>query len=714
MKNIFRILVMLFLVSPLLFSQHLAVKTEMKPIIDGTLDDCWERASKFDSFKQITPNILGDPTVRTEGYFLYDEENIYMAMKVYQSKNTIHASNGRKDSEFIFEGDFAGFNIDPMNNGSTAYFFDINPVNAVADGSIAEDGTLNTEWDGDFVSAVNVTEDYWIAEIQIPLNTLNFQAKDIQDWGILFYRNYTQNQEKITSHLTDIHNPHRLSNFDKITGLEDLKKSKQFRLMPYIYATNYNDYNSSYSFNKGKAGGEVLYSPNSSFLMLATINPDYAQLESDKEIINVSDLPTEYPEKRPFFTESSDFYPGAAVNTRNITDIKVGLKLKQLNQYFKYDVTGVVDKSENNWLLSNFKLSDNTTYLAEVITGLKNNHSRNDYNITTHMVGWFWDKKMWAYNWFGTINNPAGGKNEFETVNAVKWKSRHWETGIYSHYLSQFYNPNIIGSNYLSNQLTNETWLQYTMTNETGFFRDQVLGLFVFFYDLTSSPGNDYTTYEIDYISNVHLGDLLGNWTITIAEIPDIRQNFRYRKADDFGQNEIFEDAFSKFILITDKTGGMLFDVKSDYSKSIGFSFCMDNADIRKSEAVNIKSELFWKINSSTLIKYSLDYINIAGSSYQDPYRQYIHRIQAEYNLTDKINIRGIVQPNISRLPETDNYRNTIQAFNITFTWEYMPGSFIYLVYNKYEDYGQSYVQPKMTLENNQSFILKFNKMLQF
>jgi hypothetical protein len=282
MKNIFRILVMFFLISPLFFSQQLAIRTETKPSIDGRLDDCWERASKFGSFKQITPDILGEPTVRTEGYFLYDEENIYMAMKVYQLKSTIHASNGRKDSEFITEGDFAGFIIDPMNNGSTAYFFYINPVNAVEDGSIAEDGTLNTEWDGDFVSAAKVTEDYWIAEVKIPLNTISFQDKQIQDWGILFYRNYAQNQEQITSRLTDIHNPRRLSNLDKIAGLEGLKKSKQFRLMPYVYATNYNDYNSDYSFNKGKAGGEVLYSPNSSFLMLATINPDYAQLESDK------------------------------------------------------------------------------------------------------------------------------------------------------------------------------------------------------------------------------------------------------------------------------------------------------------------------------------------------------------------------------------------------------------------------------------------------
>jgi hypothetical protein len=167
----------------------------------------------------------------------------------------------------------------------------------------------------------------------------------------MFSRYYARNQEKVINRLTDIHQPYRVANFYKITGLKGLKKTDNVRFTPYLYSTNEVDRFASTSLYKGKAGADLNFSPNSSMKILGTVNPDYAQLETDKEIINVSDLPTEYPEKRPFFYESSEFYPGAAVITRNIVDIKTGLKIIKTGGLFNYDLTGVLDGENNQWLL---------------------------------------------------------------------------------------------------------------------------------------------------------------------------------------------------------------------------------------------------------------------------------------------------------------------------------------------------------------------------
>ncbi|MGE5457779.1 MAG: DUF5916 domain-containing protein, partial [Methanococcaceae archaeon] len=487
-----------------------------------------------------------------------------------------------------------------------------------------------------------------------------------------------------------------------------------FRLLPYVYSTNENNYLSNSSVYKGKIGGEFFYTPNSSMQILATINPDYAQLETDKEVINVSDLPTEYPEKRPFFTESSDFYPGAAVNTRNITDIKAGLKVKELSDLLKYDITGVLDYDENKWLLSNIKYTDNVSYLAEIIGGLKNHLSRNDYNITSHVMGWLYDKRLSVYDWFGTINNPLTKKNEFETVNAIKWKSRSWDLGIWSHYRSKLYNPNIVGSNYLSNLVTYKTWLNYSVINESGFIRSATFGVTTNYNELTSPRSNSFTTVDITSNNVLHINDLLGNWSFQITFSPGLNQKFRYRKTGNYDESKIFEDAFSKFVLIEDAANSMSFNLQSDYSKELGFSFNFNNANVRQSKADNLDAEVYWKIGSNSLIKYSLGYVNIAGSSFQNKYEQVIHRLQAEYNLTDKLNIRAIIQPNISKLPNDNHYENRIQAYNITLSWEFKQGSFLYMVYNNYKNSEKEYFNPQRILDNTQSIILKLNKSLSF
>ena len=711
-----KVIFLFFLVlnSILLYSQTRAVRTNIKPKIDGVLEEVWQNASKFTSFKQVEPEILANATIRTEAYFLYDEENLYIAVKSFQDMKTIRSSNARKDADIVWESDYVTFSVDPLDNFAQAFFFTVNAANAVGDGFADEGGVTYTEWDGIFFSAARISNDYWTVEMRIPLSTLNFQDKEVQDWNVTFYRHYSQNQEIDASSLVDVNGPYRLTNYNKLTGLTGLEKTFKFRITPYIYSHDKDDFLSGSNDIKGKAGGEVRYSPSSSMTILATFNPDYAQIETDKEVINVTDLPTEYPEKRPFFIESSDFYPGAAVNTRNIVDIKAGVKVRKLGDLLKYDVTGVLDGDNNQWLLSNIKLSESNSYIAEVIGGIKNQKSRYDYNVTTHLQKWFLDKRISLSNWVGTINSPVRGYNEWEVFTGAGWNTRNFAVSFSNHIKSKFYNPNIVGWNYLSNLNKYTLSIRYSIINESGFFRTVNFKSTSVLYDLVTPAGNSYLDNGISIESFLHLNDYLGNWSLNFYYYPPITQKFRYRNIEGYDNKLIYEDEISRFVLVDDKFSSISLELISDNSKNIGFSLFFDNSHVRKSKANLVSSEVYWKITPTSFVKYSLDFINIIGSDFQDKFEQIIHRIHMEYNITDKINIRAIIQPNTWKMPESNNLKNISSAYNLTLSWQYMPGSFIYFVYSNYKNSTGSDVAPETVTNSGHTFVLKINKSFSF
>ena len=228
-----KVIFLFFLVlnSILLYSQTRAVRTNIKPKIDGVLEEVWQNASKFTSFKQVEPEILANATIRTEAYFLYDEENLYIAVKSFQDMKTIRSSNARKDADIVWESDYVTFSVDPLDNFAQAFFFTVNAANAVGDGFADEGGVTYTEWDGIFFSAARISNDYWTVEMRIPLSTLNFQDKEVQDWNVTFYRHYSQNQEIDASSLVDVNGPYRLTNYNKLTGLTGLEKIRKISVM---------------------------------------------------------------------------------------------------------------------------------------------------------------------------------------------------------------------------------------------------------------------------------------------------------------------------------------------------------------------------------------------------------------------------------------------------------------------------------------------------
>ena len=80
-----------------------------------------------------------------------------------------------------------------------------------------------------------------------------------------------------------------------------------------------------------EAGINFKYGFTSNLTLDFTYNPDFSQIESDRQQIEVNQrFPVQYPELRPFFLEGRDIYqvasPGGAtiIHTRTIVDPRYG------------------------------------------------------------------------------------------------------------------------------------------------------------------------------------------------------------------------------------------------------------------------------------------------------------------------------------------------------------------------------------------------------
>lgn len=684
MENVLRVLMIALLSAGPLAAQSTAVRTAEPPRIDGSLEEVWKTGLRFSAFKKIEPSLEGDPSVRTEAYFLYDEHNVYMAARLYQPADSIHGGEGRRDSTAVWDGDYVLFAIDPQASGDSAYYFAVNAAGAIGDGILDSHGQEKPEWDGVFAQAVSVLADGWSVEIRLPLTSISFQSKEIQEWGFLAMRRHAQKRERLVSHLNDPNSPYRIDTFHRIEGLEGLARAARIQASPYVYAARAYEGDPGASDSDAKTGLDLKYTPNAALSVLATVNPDYAQLESDREIINVTDVPSSYPEKRPFFTESNDLYPGLAVNTRNIEQIQAGVKLRHVLPRLRYDISSVYDGEDALWLLGDLRFSDNKSYHAELIAGMRDDGADRDYNVTGHARTWFFDRRLTAYTWYGTVNSAAGAGNEFESVNSVKWITRTLNAGVWTHFKSKLYDPGVLGHHTLSNQIIVSSWIGGSLFRENGRVRRLSPELKLDYTTLYEDAGeivpwSAQLTATIE--TELRLSEKLGNWTFVLTAQPGTHQLFRYRNTAASELERPFEDAYGRFALVRSSRPGVTIELQSDSTRSFGASARYSIAPVRGSSAHDLRADLYWRPANSTALSYGLDAIDVAGSDFQLPYRETIHRLKIERTIRGTLNIRAVVRHHAREQRKSGS--ETEISTNLTAAWRIRPDTTLYVLYNE-------------------------------
>jgi len=278
--------------------------------IDGELDEpAWQHAEKSTPFWRKFPSDHILPKNQTEVTVSYDEQFIYFAFTEYDNGTRVVQSLKRDGGHD--NNDAVGIILDPINQRTSGFYFVVNPYNAQSDDQLnGGSSDLTLSWDNKWYSATKRYADRWTAEIAIPFKTLRY-TQDRLIWGINFLRSDLTANEYST--WTDM--PLNFRSFDLgYTGALVWDRTPpatkgNIAFVPYITGeSNSNRQDSLSAKTNGNAGFDAKVALSSSLNVDLTVNPDFSQVEVDRQVTNLTRYSIFFPERRTFFLENADLF----------------------------------------------------------------------------------------------------------------------------------------------------------------------------------------------------------------------------------------------------------------------------------------------------------------------------------------------------------------------------------------------------------------------
>jgi len=286
-------------------------KITSKIIVDGELnDEGWQEPAIADSFINKWPTDTGKAKLQTEVKIVYDNQFIYFGIKAdLGNKPPVIQSLKRDVNPYYSDG--VSVVLDPSGKNTSGYTFGVNAAGAQMEG-IVQVNSASFEWDAKWYSQGKISSTYWTAELAIPFKSLRF-PKSLDHWGINFIRNDMTNNCFSTWNQVPIQffgaNLNCLGEIIFGDAVPKLRSNNAF--IPYVSGRAY-EANGNYalSFN---AGLDAKIAIHSSLNLDATINPDFSQVDVDRQIINLDRFDVLLPERRTFFLENSDLFTNMAL-----------------------------------------------------------------------------------------------------------------------------------------------------------------------------------------------------------------------------------------------------------------------------------------------------------------------------------------------------------------------------------------------------------------
>ncbi len=328
-----------------------------KPSIDGRLDDtCWKTGNWAGDFTQWIPKEGAKPSQPTEINILYDDQNVYVAIRCYDSEpEKINRRAGRRDE---LSGDMAGITFDSYHDKRTGFEFDMTAAGQKIDMILTNPMDADFNWNAVWFGKVAMEDSAWTIEMEIPLSQLRYSNEEEQVWGMHVWRWIDRYQEESDWEPQTSTGPGMLYLFGELRGIKGLKKSQRIELMPYASGKmkTYKKEPGNPFADKGRSpfgniGLDAKIGVGSNFTVDLTVNPDFGQVESDPSVMNLTAFETFYEEKRPFFLE------GKSIFNFNMDDMSIFYSRR-----IGHSPSYVPTPADNEYI----KTHDNTTILSAI------------------------------------------------------------------------------------------------------------------------------------------------------------------------------------------------------------------------------------------------------------------------------------------------------------------------------------------------------------
>jgi hypothetical protein len=286
-------------------------KTSAPIQIDGEMNDLgWQDTEATDSFFMVTPMDTSKSTVKTTVRMAYDAQNIYIIAICYLSQRGPYMVESlRRDFSFGKNDNFIFF-IDPFDDRTSGFTFGANAAGAQWDGALYSGGSADLSWDNKWVSVVKNYPDKWIFEAAIPFKTIRYK-KGITNWGINFSRLDIRVAEKSSWAPVPRQFPTASLAYTGtlVWDAPPPQGGPNISVIPYALGGLSKDYdNHKATLYRKDIGADAKIAVTSSLNLDLTVNPDFSQVEVDRQVTNLDRFELFFPEKRQFFLENADLF----------------------------------------------------------------------------------------------------------------------------------------------------------------------------------------------------------------------------------------------------------------------------------------------------------------------------------------------------------------------------------------------------------------------
>jgi Domain of unknown function (DUF5916) len=310
----------------------------LEEFLDMQLPARWQgKLQKIDKLTQRVPSDGAPASQRTDIYLGYDDKNLYSVFVCFDSEpQKVRAHLARRED--IFDDDTVEIMLDTFHDHRRAYAFMSNPLGVQADALWTEGSDFDASFDTVWNTQGKVTDRGYVVLISIPFRSLRFASSDPRTGGIILNREMPRNSEDTFWPPYSSRISGRLNQEGTARGLERISPGRNLQLIPYglfrsFKEPNLSDPNQPFYSKRaafGQAGLDAKAVLKDKFVLDATINPDFSQIESDQPQVTVNQrFEIFFPETRPFFQENANYFqtPINLVFTRRIVDPKWGVRL---------------------------------------------------------------------------------------------------------------------------------------------------------------------------------------------------------------------------------------------------------------------------------------------------------------------------------------------------------------------------------------------------
>jgi Domain of unknown function (DUF5916) len=298
---------------------HRVYRTSRSITLDGRFTEAdWAQADSITDFRQKDPVEGAPSTERTVVRLLATPTGLAIGWWCYDSDAAnIVRSQVRRDAE-LRSDDYVSMGIDGLHDKRSAFYFRANSNGAMWDGEHVDIETGNESWDGVWDVRTSITGEGYFIEMLIPWATLRYADGD-SVMGMNFRRFMPRkNEETLWRAWRRTEGLRFLEKEGIIGNLDGLPRRPRVEARPYIsgesrlterrYFAVSGDTVLAPSASDGNIGLDLKVPITNTITADLTFNPDFAQAEVDRQIVNLTRFPLFFPEQRPFFTEGSAIF----------------------------------------------------------------------------------------------------------------------------------------------------------------------------------------------------------------------------------------------------------------------------------------------------------------------------------------------------------------------------------------------------------------------